>query len=247
MPFADFMKQSLLDPLGMTNSSFDTGLSSSALMAKGYRGRDAEAEPALRDVPAGGLNSSVTDSTIRAVHRSVTGGELNSHGRMLAILSVFDLVRGNDGQFRLNYSLLGIFPIDLGFLGQVGLSRRTVAGRDLLVARVGEQEYLAGQRIEPIADLGSWRRYLGDYEITNLGDDHKFVDHVKLIEEHGYLFVEITAEGSPPGKVLLKPLSDSEGILLGALSDGGETVRVVQRDGEERLLYSGYQFKKIER
>jgi CubicO group peptidase (beta-lactamase class C family) len=61
MPFADFMKQSLLVPLDMKNSSFETGPSASALMAKAYRGREVVDEPALRDVPAGGLNSSVTD------------------------------------------------------------------------------------------------------------------------------------------------------------------------------------------
>jgi hypothetical protein len=67
---------------------------------------------------------------------------------------------------------------------------------------------------------------------------------MKLIEEQGFLFVEITSAGSPAGKVLLKPLSENEGILLGPLSDGGESVRVVKQDGEEHVLYSGYQFKK---
>jgi CubicO group peptidase (beta-lactamase class C family) len=390
MPFADFMKQSLLVPLGMKNSSFDIGPSASSLMAKAYRGREAVEEPALRDVPAGGLNSSVTDLSrfmsmvfadgksenrtiiesktlsemLRPQNASVSldfnfhmglgwmlstlgtstiqnggivahhgGATANFHGQLYILpehklgvvvlsnsstaiqvvdhvateaLSLaleaktgirqperrkiqlenkplsnesvqesvgnyttmagfstisacgkglcadmanhrFDLVQGTDGLFRLDYSLLGIFHVDLGTLGDVGFSWRTVDNRNLLVARIGEQEMLVGQRVAPTANLEPWRSYLGEYEVANLGTDHKFFERVKLIEEQGFLLVEIAAAGFPPVKVMLKPLSDSEGILLGAIGDGGESVRVAQQDGEARILFSGYEFKKIAR
>jgi CubicO group peptidase (beta-lactamase class C family) len=392
MPFADFMKQSLLIPLGMKNSSFDTGLSASSFMAKGYRGRSVGAEPALRDVPAGGLNSSVNDLS-RFISMVFAGGTADGHqiiqdktlaemlrpqntsvaldfdtriglgwwldpkgkpqlmnagtvashngatdlfwsqlfilpeqklgvvvlsnsstaGNVVSHIGIevlslalevktgihqpeqimiqpdkkplttaeiheyvgdyttlvgfaqitacgdrlcahaadhnFQLIRGEDGLFRLNYSLLGIFHINLGFLGQVGVSRRAVAGRDLLIAHVGDRKFLAGQRIEPIPNLAPWRHYLGDYEITNLGAEHKLVDHIKLVEEYGYLFIEVTAADPLANKarMILKPISDYEGILLTQLGDGGETVRVEQQDGEDRVLFSGYQFRKIVR
>jgi hypothetical protein len=390
VPFADYVKQSVLVPLGMKNSSFETGLSVSSLMAKGYRGRDADDALALRDVPAVGLNSSVVElsrfmsmtfadgksgnrqilkpetvaemlrpqnasvpldfnfriglgwmlstlgtSTIQnggivahhgggapsnfrsqmyilpahklgvvVLSNSSTAGQVVDHiatetlalaleaktgirqpeyrkvqpdekplasetvqgyvgnyttmaglariyacGSGLCADAVdhnFDLVRGSDGLFRLEYTLLGIFHIDLGMLGEIGFIQRVVEGRKLLVARIGEQEMLIGQHIEPMSNLQPWRRFLGDYENTNPGSDRDGI-HVKLIEEQGFLFVEITAAGSPAGKALLKPLSENEGILLGPLSDGGETVRVVQQDGEERVVFSGYQFRKIAR
>ncbi len=389
LPFADYMRQAVLTPLGMTDSTFDNGPSTSALMAKGYRGRELETEPALRDVPAGGLNSSVTDlsrfmsmvfaggssgnhqilkeetvaemlrpqntavpldfnfrvglgwmlstlgtSTIQnagtvahhsggtayfrsqmyilpehklgvvVLSNSSTSGEVVDHvatealtlaleakasirqpehrkiqpgnepipletvreyvgdyttmagfariracGKGLCADAVdhgFDLVQGSDGLFRLEYSFLGLFHIDLGHLGEIGITRRKVEGRDLLVAQVGQQEMLLGQRIEPVSNLAPWRHYLGDYEITNLSADHKFVDHIKLVEENGYLVVEIAAADPSAGRarVILKPLSENEGILLGALSDGGETVRVASKNGEEYVLFSGYRFKK---
>ncbi len=390
MPFADYMQQSLLVPMGMTNSSFDTGLSASPLMAQGYKGRKVAVEPSLRDVPAGGLNSSVNDMSrfismvfaggaagghqiiqektlqemLRPQNSAVAldfdtrvglgwwldakgkpqlknGGTVAAHNgatisfhsqlyilpehklgvivlansstaggvvehvaietlasaleaksgihqpepvkiqtdkklptpeevhefvgdytTMIGLAQIsacgdglcaqtadtkFDLVHGSDGLFRLKYSLLGLIPIDLGFLGQVGLSRRTLDGRELLVARVGEQEALVGQRITPPPNLEPWRRYLGEYENTNLGTDHKIIDRLKLIEERGYLFVEVTAADFPTGKILIKPVSATEGILLDSLSDGGETLRVVQQDGEERMVFGGYLFKKIAR
>ncbi|MBI5889212.1 MAG: beta-lactamase family protein [Nitrosomonadales bacterium] len=390
LPFDEFMRRSLLVPLGMSNSSFDTGLSSSALAARGYRGRQAVVEPALRDVPAGGLNSSVADlsrfismvfasgkSGNRQIVQAKTLAEMlrpqnaavpldfNFHaglGWMLSTLGTssirnggtvahhsgatayfhsqmyilpeyklgvvvlsnsstsgravdhiatealtlaleaktgirqpepfkmqpdarplpsetvqeyagdyttlagfarirtcgrglcadvadhgFDLVRGSDGLFRLDYSLLGIFRVDLGPLGEIGLSRRTVEGRELLVARVGEQEMLVGERIQPVSTPQAWRQYLGDYEIADLEGDHKFVERISLIEERGYLLVEVTPVESYGIKqrIALKPLSDSEGILLGPLGDGGETVRSVTLDGKKRVQFSGYLLKKL--
>lgn len=388
--FADYMRQSVLVPLGMSNSSFDTGLSTSLQMAKGYKGRETAIEPSLRDVPAGGLNSSVADmsrfmamvfaggtsgdhrilkaetisemlrpqntavpldfnfrvglgwmlstlgqSTIEnagtvahhaggttlfrsqmyvlpeyklgvvVLSNSSTAGKAVDHiatealslaleaktgirqpehgkiqpdSKPLPIETVreyvgdyttlagfarirtcgnglcadvadhgFDLVLGSDGLFRLDYSLLGIFHIDLGSLGEIGFSHQKVDGRDLLVARAGAQEMLAGQRIEPLSNLETWRKYLGDYEITNLEGDHKVVDRIRLIEERSFLLIEMTpAESSGQSiRIPLMPVSENEGILLGPLSDGGETVRSVTVDGEKRVLFSGYQLRKI--
>lgn len=389
-PFADYMRQSVLAPLGMSNASFNTGLSSSALMAKGYRGRDAAVEPPLRDIPAGGLNASVTDlsrfmsmvfaggtsgsnkilksetinemlrpqnsgvpldfnfriglgwilssiggSTIQnagtvahhsgATHlfrsqmyilpehklgvvvlsnsstamgvvdhvaketlnlaleaktgilqpkpgikvklveeplpeealRDYVGGyttmlgfaRVYQHGKGLRVEVVgrnFDLIKGNDGLYRLDYAVLGLFHINLGPIGEVGLSRQKVDGRDLLVARAGMQEMLVGQRIAPPANIHAWLRYLGDYEITNLEGDQKFIDRISLIEDHGYLLAELTPAEKPGEKahIPLQPVSATEALLLGTLNDGGDTVRVVRVDGEERLQLFGYQLKK---
>ena len=393
IPFADYMKESVLVPLGMSNSSFDIGFSSSPLMAKGYRGRDIATELPLRDIPAGGLNSSATDmsrfismmfaggmsgnhqilkpETINEMLRpqntgvpldfdlriglgwllSTFGGSkienagtvahhsgatylfrsqmyiLPEHKLGVVVLSNsstaggvvdyvakealtlaleaktgilqpkynntvqpgnkplsaeevqgyvggyttllgfarvyadgkglradvagrnFDLVRGSDGLFRLDYSLLGIFHISLGFLGDVGLSRQKVNGRDLLVARAGSQEMLVGQRIDPPINASAWKRHLGDYEITNLGGDFKSIDRISLIEDHGFLLAEFTPTEKPKEKsrIPLMLVSANEGLLLGTLNDGGNTVRVVMVDGEERIRVFGYLLKKIVR
>jgi len=392
IPFAEHMRQSVLAPLGMTNSSFDTGLSTSLLMAKGYQGLEPAIDPPLRDIPAGGLNSSVSDMS-HFISMMFAGGTYGDHrilkaetinemlrpqntdvpldfnfrvglGWMLSTLGVstlenagtvahhsggtllfrsqmyilpehklgvvvlsnsstsgqmvdhiasetlslalqaktgilqpehskpladdkplsaeteqdyvgnytsmlgfarvykhkdglrvnaagrdFDLIRGTDGLLRLDYSLFGIFHINLGSLGDIGLSRRTVNGRDLLVARVGSQEMLVGQRIPSYPNPGAWQRYLGEYELTNSNDDYQFTNHMRLMEERGILLVETTPTGAKGEKIHtpLLPISDSEGLLLGSLGDGGDTVRIVKINGEERLMSSGYLLKKIVR
>ncbi|MCK9353978.1 MAG: beta-lactamase family protein [Gallionella sp.] len=390
-PYAEHMQQALLNPLGMSNSSFDAGLSPSSLMAKGHSGRKAATEPFLRDIPAGGLNSSVADlgrfmsmmfadgssggrhilkaeSVAEMLRPQNTGvpldfglriglgwllnvagipalenaGLVASHGGAtqlfrsqmyilpghklgVVVLSnsdtsgeavdhiavealslaleaktgirqperkkaqvvktalpvetvrdyagaytteagfarvyasgnglrvdvaghSLDLVRRSDGLYALDYSLLGIFHIDIGDIGEIGISRRTLNGRDLLVGHLGNEEILIGQRIQPLSNPDAWRKYLGDYEITNLDGDQKLLDRIRLTEEHGFLLVELTpTEAGETVRIPLMPLSDNQGLLLGPLSDGGETVRLVMVDGAERVLVSGYLLKKIDR
>jgi len=389
-PYAEHMRQSVLAPLGMANSSFDTGLSPSPFMARGYRGKDAAAEPPLRDVPAGGLNTNVIDLS-RFISMVFAGGSSGSHrvlqpqslaemlrpqnadvpldlnfhiglGWMLSILGAsaienagpeahhsgataffrsqlrilpehklgivvvansstagqvvdhvatealalaleaktgirqpkrdkprfrdeplpaatvedvigayttlagfarlyangnvlradavghtFNLIPRSDGLLGLDYTLLGIVRLDLGSLGELGFSRQRVGGHDLLIARIGSQEMAVGERIERPVDLGAWRHRLGDYQINNLDRDHEFVEHIRLIEEDGFLLVEMTMAG-PPEQTLclpLMPLSDGEALLLSGLATGGETVRRVVVDGEERLAISGYLLKRV--
>ncbi len=72
--FAAHLEASVLAPLGMTHSSFATGPDRSALGAKAYnRGEEAE-EFSLRDVPAGGLNTTVLDLS-RLIQMVFAGGK----------------------------------------------------------------------------------------------------------------------------------------------------------------------------
>jgi len=60
-PYAELLDDSLLSPLGMTHSSFSQAPANSPLMSKGYREGKEVAEAPLRDLPAGGLNTTVLD------------------------------------------------------------------------------------------------------------------------------------------------------------------------------------------
>jgi len=55
------MKDMLLEPLGMRNSSFSETAVKSSLASRSYRKKEEVSEAPLRDVPAGGLNTSVND------------------------------------------------------------------------------------------------------------------------------------------------------------------------------------------
>jgi CubicO group peptidase (beta-lactamase class C family) len=390
-PFADTLQRSVLSPLGMSSARFEPGIAKSDLMARPYRKGALVEEPALRDVPAGGLNASVLDlsrflsmvladgragqtqvlrpesvremlrpqntdvpldmnfhnglgwmlstlgaSTIQGagpvahhagamIHyraqlyalpehklgvvvlansgsagRSVdhvatealtlaleakTGirqpkpekvvpaaqpwaaekmqpyvgdyttqfGHIRIHldGDSLradALGRTFNLVPRNDGLLGIEYKLLGLLHIDLGPVDVIGFTRRNVAGRDVLVASVGAQEMLLGERIAPPKDIEAWRKRLGRYEIANAGDDYTFVDKLALTEERGFVIVEltITDQIGPPQRLVLQPLSDHSAMLLGPLADGGGTLRCATAEGgTEQCSFAGYALKRV--
>ena len=43
----------------------------------------------------------------------------------------------------------------------------------------------------------------------------------------------------------LNPVNDNEAINFGIGRNLGETIRVVEKDGEEIIMYSGYKMKKV--
>ncbi len=393
MPFADHMQRSVLTPLGMNTASFDIGVAQSDLMSKAYRKGTLVEEPALADMPAGGLNASVVDlshflSMVFADGRAGTtqvlkpeslremlkpqntdvpldlnfhiglgwmlstlgastienagpvahhaGATINFRAQMYALsehklgvivlansasaeravdrvateaLSLaleakdgirqprharvpaadppwpvdklqpyvgdytsmvghirihldgerlranalgrrFDLVPRSDGQLGVEYKLLGLMSVDLGTLDVIGVARRNVAGHDVLVASVGAQEMLLGERIQPPKhlDLAPWLKRLGRYEIVNADDDHNFVDRIALVEEHGFLFADLalTDLAGPPQRIVVQPLSEHAAVMLGALADGGGTLRCATNDsGVEQCSISGYVLKRV--
>lgn len=218
-----------------------------ALEAKTGIRQPARDKPRFRDerLPAATVEDFIgTYTTLAGFARLYANG--NSL-RADAAGHTFNLVPRSDGLLGLDYRLLGIVRLDLGSLGKLGFSRKRVGGHDLLIARIGSQEMAVGERIERPANLGAWRHRLGDYQVDNLGQDHEFVKHIRLTEEGGFLLVEMAMAG-PPEQTLyfpLMPLSDGEALFLSGLATGGETVRRVVVDGEERLAISGYLLRRV--
>jgi CubicO group peptidase (beta-lactamase class C family) len=201
--------------------------------------------PAAQPWPAEKLQSYVGDYTTQFGHIRIRLDDTSL--RADALGRTFNLVPRSDGQLGIEYKLLGMLPIDLGPVDAIGFSRRSVAGRDVLVASVGAQEMLLGERIQPPKDIESWRKRLGRYEIANAGDDHTFVDKVALTEERDFIIVELTVTDQigPPQRLVLQPLSEHSAILLGPLADGGGTLRcATAENGTEQCSIAGYALKK---
>jgi CubicO group peptidase (beta-lactamase class C family) len=60
-PFEQHVQESILTPLGMQGAQFSAAMPTDVTMARGHFKGKNQNEPALRDVPAGGLDASVTD------------------------------------------------------------------------------------------------------------------------------------------------------------------------------------------
>jgi CubicO group peptidase (beta-lactamase class C family) len=160
-----------------------------------------------------------------------------------------DLVPRADGQLGLDYRWLGLFRSNLGPLGEAGLSRRTIAGRELVVATLKDREILVGERLKQTRDLGGWLQHLGAYRLVNMGIVEPTIAKFQLGEAKGELFAEISWADSTgdlgSARLSLVPVSDDEAILAGPLAGMGEVFRRVATNGEERLLYRGYVLRKV--
>jgi CubicO group peptidase (beta-lactamase class C family) len=388
VPFETHLQRALLQPLGMTSASFETGVAATPAMARSCEAGQPVDEPALRDVPAGGLNASVLDiarylmmvfadgrsggqavleaggvaEMLRPQNEAVPldvgfrvglgwmlstlgsdtlvgGGPVAHHAgatihfrsqlyalplhklgvivaassgsargvvdtvakRALALAlqaktgihqpgpapgfrpaaapwpdaalqayageyatpvgyvkvvfdgqrlkarlggREFELVPGEDARLGLRYALLGFIALPLGDLDRVEVQRRRVAGRDLLVARLGGQEMLFGERLQrPGGPLPAG--LAGDYEPVLGAGEHRLLDHVRVSADDGWLFAEAVLAGAkePAARTPLRIVSDHEALALDLLADAGEVVRWRDEGGQRRASYGGYEFR----
>lgn len=88
--YAQFMDQNLLKPMGMKDSRFETGISGNAI-AHSYVNNKEVIEYPLRDLPAGGLNTTVSDLARLAMlinnHGKLQGREILSPGSINAMFT----------------------------------------------------------------------------------------------------------------------------------------------------------------
>lgn len=89
-PFARHMREQLLDPMGMMASAFEIGPPSGALAALAFDAKgQVEPEPGLRDMPAGGLNTSAVD-LLQLARLWFAQGSLNGR-QILSARSIGDM------------------------------------------------------------------------------------------------------------------------------------------------------------
>ncbi len=403
-PFEQHVQHAVLEPLGMAHSAFDTAVSKDVQMSKSYKGRDDLPAVALRDVPAGGLNSSVNDlsrfmemvfadgqsnghqilkpQTVAAMlqpqnaavkldfdtqiglgwflqmpdkapiqgggviaghggaidgyrsymgmlpeHKlgvvvltnSATGSEPSQHivevvlrlaleaktgirapagdtedaekanaasafvdkplttdaiaqwvgdyTTMMGYVHIYskddktlqadalghtlELRERADGNMGLRYKMLGLMPVNLGRLGFMALSRRTVEGREVLVARNGQREALAGERLHATVLDAQTRRFvdqhLGRYEPLDTGDGKMEVTGVNLLEENGLLIAEVgMVHDRQTLRTVLKPVGKGLAMALGVLADQGEVLEALPvEQGHVDVRALGLTFRKV--
>lgn len=147
------------------------------------------------------------------------------------------------GYLGVEYRHLGLFRADLGKLGAYEFTLNKVGKHQLLLARDDDGFYLAGEKIEPTPIPAVWIDRLGDYRYVGT-DAHiaSHIDQFSLAMADGYLLATTSAED---GLILaLQPMDDLTAIIRGLGTGCGSSVRVIEDDQGETLIYSGMRFKK---
>jgi CubicO group peptidase (beta-lactamase class C family) len=169
------------------------------------------------------------------------------------------LREGEGGRLGLAYRLLGLMAVDLGPLGQMGLSCRDLAGRHLLLAELDGKTLVVGERLP--AEPDTWpfdiRRFIGRYraqlasdELPTLADGNE----VRIEFGGGRLWARYRlhpAFGGIEVRALLRPVpgsEDSARIVGGPLADYGSIVKLdaLQPGLPQRVRYSGWAFERVE-
>lgn len=166
--------------------------------------------------------------------------------RAEAIGKRFEVVPRADGYFGVQYRVLGLVPISLPGLTSMGLSSSHLSGRDVLLAHVEGRRIVVGERVAPLPISTAWLDRLGEYTVVNGEGEALVASKIALRNRNGFVTLEFAVPqlGGELTQIALRPVSDTESVVLGLGRNLGETIRVVKMDGHERLLYSGYVLKK---
>lgn len=151
-----------------------------------------------------------------------------------------------DGCQHLEYRLLGLFPLDLGKLGEYAHTRAHIAGREVLLACDAGGWHLAGERLEPVPIPPGWRARLGVYDYV--GSDALvagLIGRTELKEESGFLLVETTSKEGRQ-QLALAAQDDDTASVRGLGRGRGESVQVRREGARETLHYAGMVFRRKE-
>ena len=158
----------------------------------------------------------------------------------------FDLIPYPNGWFGIDQQGQSSLSPAVKPLAEMQFQTRLINGKEVVVAKTGDHMNVLGEKIPPAPIPEAWLNRVGSYELLN--PDHQFpVRQARLALNNGHLCMSYQMPKLSPNviQVPLRPISDTDAIILGLGRTRGETLRAVFVNGEERLRYSGYVGRKI--
>jgi len=160
----------------------------------------------------------------------------------------FQLIPSSNGIFGVERRFLGIFPLNkIGSLelAKIQVRRTEFTGRELLTIHYNNEYWFSADKLDfkPFPD--TWETALGNYKIIN-PDPHGSPEEIRLLKKEGVL--ELSFKNplwySGTGKIYLKPISKTQAVTIGIGRNSGETIRLIDINGEKGLAFWGYKIKK---
>jgi CubicO group peptidase (beta-lactamase class C family) len=224
--------------------TYDTALKALALMATAHTGVDP-VRPSPQDVDAAHPPAPLAhyagyyDTPLGMVHIASD----TNRARATLAGKRFRLQPTAQGYTRLQYRVLGLFPVHLGRLAEVEFTHHAPAnGLGWLLARRKGCFALLGTQLHPVPIPAAWRARLGTYRYQ--GADPFLARQFKavvLMEEAGLLLAEVDA-GNDSTRVALAPVDDTHAVLRGLGRSRGDTVYAQQEGAQWVMTFSGMRF-----
>jgi len=177
---------------------------------------------------------------------SVRRGRLHARLKGKSLESA-EFVPHANGNYSLRPLLAEIIPIRIKMLEAFQLSFQEIAGYQILIVHQGDQRLLFGEKLAPVPIPEAWQKRAGQWEVVNPGEDLMVLQNLRIKPESDFLFAQLQGvfiKAKWKSFIVLAPVSDTEAILMGLGRGKGETVQAVTRNGEERLEYSGFEYRR---
>lgn len=160
----------------------------------------------------------------------------------------FDLIPYPNGWFGVGRDDAAALPSSLMPLGKMRFRTEEIDGREVIVAGKGDDKVIIGEKIPPGPIPPAWLKRVGRYQLLNPDQDFPLTEpQLKLNNGQLCMSYRMPALSSKIIQVPVKPISDTEAIILGLGRTRGDTLRAIEVDGEEQLRYSGFVGRKLEK
>lgn len=182
------------------------------------------------------------DTVVGLVKVSNQSGDLNAE----VMGHTFTLPPQNDGWLGIKYKLLGMVPVSVSALDHIRLNLDRIDGREVLVGRISGEASVFGQKLKPAAEPAWMMDFVGKYELLTHSDG-PLPDNIALKNEDGMFIGECTFAEMPDFilRVGIDPISENEAIISGLGSGRGETIRMIRDQSERRLVFSGFELRRV--
>ena len=159
----------------------------------------------------------------------------------------FDLIPYPNGWFGIGGDDAAALPPALKSMAKMRFHTEVIDGREVVVAKKGDKKVVVGEKIAPGPIPQVWLDRVGRYQLLNPDEDFPLTEpQLKLNNGQLCMSYRMPSLSSKIIQVPVKPISDTEAIILGLGRTRGETLRAIEVDGEEQLRYSGFVGKKLE-
>lgn len=153
----------------------------------------------------------------------------------------FKLKPYENGKYGLRFLLLGFIPIKVGRLDGLYFSYREQNGEKMLTLHQGGKEYFFAKKFESKLPSDKWLERLGEYRITNLGNDHQIIYNTELKRDGDVLYLSFEPQlyEDITMNMPLRRLNDNTALIIGYGRWQGDRIRYKRKADTTILQYSG--------
>jgi len=152
-----------------------------------------------------------------------------------------------NGNYSLRVLLADFIPIRIKMLEAFQFSFEEIAGYQGVILHQGNKGLFGGEKLAPVPISDAWKKREGKWEVVNPGEDALVLQSFRIKQENDFLIAQVKVVALAEKinwSYALAPVSDTEAIIMGLGRRRGETIHVVTVNGEERLQYSGFEFRR---